>query len=97
MGSPTSINVGTTVRNIELVSSADGHDIDCEVEGFGSMQLTSCVGERAPRREGPSPGPARTERLRPSLTVRTQSSPSSIHDSRPAPAGVLLAHDWSGV
>jgi len=42
-GSPTSIKVGTKVRNIRLVDGADGHDIDCKVTGFGSMQLKSSV------------------------------------------------------
>ena len=46
-GSPTSIKVGTKVRNIRLVDSADGHDIDCKVDGFGSMKLKSSVVKKA--------------------------------------------------
>ena len=46
-GSPTSIKVGTKVRSIRLVDSADGHDIDCKVDGFGSMQLKSSVVKKA--------------------------------------------------
>lgn len=42
-GSPTSIKVGTRVRNIRLVDAVDGHDIDCKVDGFGPMQLKSSV------------------------------------------------------
>lgn len=42
-GNPTPIKVGTKVRNIRLVDGVDGHDIDCKVDGFGSMQLKSSV------------------------------------------------------
>jgi len=42
-GFPTAIKVGTKVRNIRLVDAVDGHDIDCKVDGFGSMQLKSSV------------------------------------------------------
>ncbi len=42
-GNPTQIKVGTKVRNIRLVDGVDGHDIDCRVDGFGSMQLKSSV------------------------------------------------------
>ena len=38
-GSSTSVKVGTKVKNIKLV---DGdHDIDCRIDGFGSMKLKS--------------------------------------------------------
>lgn len=38
-GSPKDIKVGTKVKNIKLV---DGdHNIDCKIEGFGSMALKS--------------------------------------------------------
>jgi len=38
-GSSSVIKVGTKVKNIRLI---DGdHDIDCKVDGFGSMQLKS--------------------------------------------------------
>ncbi|MBN0048527.1 alkylphosphonate utilization protein [Streptomyces actuosus] len=42
-GSPTGIKAGTKVRNIRLVDGADGHDIDCRIDGFGAMQLKSSV------------------------------------------------------
>ncbi|MFJ8165329.1 zinc ribbon domain-containing protein YjdM [Streptomyces sp. NPDC096136] len=42
-GHPTGIKAGTKVRNIRLVDGVDGHDIDCRIEGFGSMQLKSGV------------------------------------------------------
>jgi len=38
-GSSSSIKIGTKVKNIRLV---DGdHDIDCQIDGFGAMQLKS--------------------------------------------------------
>jgi protein PhnA len=38
-GSSSVLKVGTKVKNIRLV---DGdHDIDCRIDGFGSMQLKS--------------------------------------------------------
>ncbi|GAB2607321.1 zinc ribbon domain-containing protein YjdM [Belliella aquatica] len=38
-GAPKSIKAGTKVKNIRLV---DGdHNIDCKIEGFGSMALKS--------------------------------------------------------
>ncbi len=46
-GSPTSIKVGTKVRNIRLVDGPDGHDIDAKVDGFGSMMLKSSVVKKA--------------------------------------------------
>jgi protein PhnA len=42
-GSSSSIKVGTKVRNIRLVNGADGHDIDCKVDGYGQMYLKSSV------------------------------------------------------
>ena len=42
-GSPTSIKVGTKVRNIRIIDAVDGHDIDAKVDGFGSMMLKSSV------------------------------------------------------
>lgn len=42
-GSPTSIKVGTKVRNIRLINGVGDHDIDCKVDGFGPMQLKSSV------------------------------------------------------
>ncbi|HEX7538143.1 MAG TPA: zinc ribbon domain-containing protein YjdM [Dermatophilaceae bacterium] len=46
-GNPTSIKVGTKVRNIRLVDGVDGHNIDCKVDGFGAMQLKSSVVKKA--------------------------------------------------
>lgn len=46
-GSPTGIKAGTKVRNIRLVDGADGHDIDCKIDGFGPMQLKSSVVKKA--------------------------------------------------
>ena len=42
-GSPTSIKVGTKVRNIRISDPVDGHDIVAKVDGFGSMMLKSSV------------------------------------------------------
>jgi protein PhnA len=38
-GAPRSIKAGTKVKNIRLVEG--DHNIDCKVEGFGSMALKS--------------------------------------------------------
>ena len=46
-GQALSIKVGTKVRNIRLVDSADGHDIDCKVDGFGPMKLKSSIVKKA--------------------------------------------------
>jgi protein PhnA len=46
-GSPSGIKGGTKVRNIRLVDGVDGHDIDCKIDGFGSMQLKSSVVRKA--------------------------------------------------
>lgn len=41
-GSKTSIKLGTKVKNIKLIfDAADGHDIDCRIDGFGAMKLKS--------------------------------------------------------
>jgi len=40
-GSSSSVKIGTKVRNIRLVDSDDGHNIDCKIDGFGSMSLKS--------------------------------------------------------
>ena len=42
-GRPTSIKVGTKVRNIRLVRDNGDQDIDCKVDGFGAMYLKSSV------------------------------------------------------
>ena len=46
-GRPTSIKVGTKVRNIRLVRDNGDHDIDCKVDGFGAMYLKSSVVRKA--------------------------------------------------
>ncbi len=38
-GSSSSIKVGTKIKNIRLVESDDGHNIDCKVPGIGSIKL----------------------------------------------------------
>jgi len=38
-GAPKSIKAGTKVKNIRLVQG--DHNIDCKIEGFGSMALKS--------------------------------------------------------
>ena len=40
-GSSSSLKVGTKVKNIRLVESSDGHNIDCRIDGFGAMKLKS--------------------------------------------------------
>lgn len=46
-GSPTSIKVGTKVRNIRIIEPVNDHDIDAKVDGFGSMLLKSSVVKKA--------------------------------------------------
>ena len=38
-GSPTTLKVGTKVKNIRLVEG--DHDIDCKIDGIGAMSLKS--------------------------------------------------------
>lgn len=41
-GSSSSIKQGTKVKGIRLVpDAADGHNIDCKIDGFGAMKLKS--------------------------------------------------------
>ncbi|WP_435356905.1 zinc ribbon domain-containing protein YjdM [Emticicia sp. SJ17W-69] len=40
-GAPKSIKSGTKVKNIRLTDGNDGHNIDCKIDGFGSMGLKS--------------------------------------------------------
>ena len=43
-GASSSIKIGTKVKNIRLVpDAADGHDIECKIDGFGAMKLKSSV------------------------------------------------------
>ncbi len=47
-GSSSSIKIGTKVKSIRLVhDSADGHDIECKIDGFGAMKLKSSVVKKA--------------------------------------------------
>ncbi len=38
-GSSSGIKVGTKIKNIRLVESNDGHNIDCKVPGVGAIKL----------------------------------------------------------
>ncbi len=38
-GSSGGIKVGTKIKNIRLVESSDGHNIDCKVPGVGAIKL----------------------------------------------------------
>ena len=41
-GSSSVVKVGTKVKSIRLLpDAADGHDIDCKIEGIGPMKLKS--------------------------------------------------------
>ncbi|TDB61806.1 zinc ribbon domain-containing protein YjdM [Arundinibacter roseus] len=41
-GAPKSIKAGTKVKNIRLASDGhDGHNINCKIDGFGSMGIKS--------------------------------------------------------
>lgn len=47
-GSSSSIKIGTKVKSIRLVpDTADGHDIECKIDGFGAMKLKSSVVKKA--------------------------------------------------
>ncbi|RZA19248.1 MAG: alkylphosphonate utilization protein [Lysobacteraceae bacterium] len=40
-GASNPLKVGTRVKGIRLVDGADGHNIDCKIDGFGAMRLKS--------------------------------------------------------
>jgi protein PhnA len=40
-GSSSVVKGGTKVKNIRLIDSDNGHDIDCKIDGAGAMQLKS--------------------------------------------------------
>ncbi|MCL4151133.1 UNVERIFIED_CONTAM: hypothetical protein GTU68_030664 [Idotea baltica] len=45
-GSSSVVKVGTKVKNIRVLDAdhiADGHDIDCKIDGFGAMKLKGSV------------------------------------------------------
>ena len=47
-GSSSSRKIGTKVKSIRLVpDAADGHDIECKIDGFGAMKLKSSVVKKA--------------------------------------------------
>ena len=47
-GSSSSIKIGTKVKSIRLVpDAADGHDIECKIDGFGAIKLKSSVVKKA--------------------------------------------------
>lgn len=47
-GASSSIKIGTKVKSIRLVpDAADGHDIECKIDGFGAMKLKSSVVKKA--------------------------------------------------
>ena len=47
-GASSSIKIGTKVKSIRLIpDAADGHDIECKIDGFGAMKLKSSVVKKA--------------------------------------------------
>jgi protein PhnA len=38
-GSSSTIKVGTKIKNIRLVESADDHNIDCKISGIGAIKI----------------------------------------------------------
>jgi protein PhnA len=40
-GASNALKIGTRDKGIRLVDGADGHNIDCRIDGFGAMQLKS--------------------------------------------------------
>jgi len=39
-GSSSVVKVGTKIKNIRLVDSADDHNIDCKIPGVGAIKIT---------------------------------------------------------
>ena len=39
-GSSSVVKVGTKIKNIRLVESADDHNIDCKISGIGAIKIT---------------------------------------------------------
>ena len=39
-GSSSVVKVGTKIKNINLVESADDHNIDCKIKGIGAIKIT---------------------------------------------------------
>ena len=46
-GSSGGIKVGTKIKNIRLVESNDGHNIDCKVPGVGAIKLKQIYVKKA--------------------------------------------------
>ncbi|MCA9507106.1 MAG: alkylphosphonate utilization protein [Myxococcales bacterium] len=40
-GSSSGVKIGTKVKNIRIIDSVDGHNIDCKIDGVGAMRLKS--------------------------------------------------------
>lgn len=40
-GASNALKIGTRIKSIRLVDGADGHNIDCKIDGFGAMRLKS--------------------------------------------------------
>ena len=40
-GASNALKVGTRIKGIRLIDGADGHNIDCKIDGFGAMRLKS--------------------------------------------------------
>lgn len=40
-GASSPLKAGTKIKGIRLVDGADGHNIDCNIKGFGQMMLKS--------------------------------------------------------
>jgi protein PhnA len=39
-GSSSVVKVGTKIKNIRLVESADNHNIECKIAGIGAIKIT---------------------------------------------------------
>jgi protein PhnA len=39
-GSSSVVKVGTKIKNIRIVESDDGHNIDCKIPGVGALKVT---------------------------------------------------------
>ena len=39
-GSSSVIKIGTKIKNVRIIQSADNHHIDCKVPGIGSVKIT---------------------------------------------------------
>ena len=39
-GASSVVKIGTKIKNIRLVESADNHNIDCKIPGIGAIKIT---------------------------------------------------------